>query len=42
MGKVMSEMLGHSPVGITITLYSHALPKMRYDVPATLHRLLGG
>ena len=27
--KVVSEMLGHSNIGITLDLYSHVLPNMQ-------------
>ncbi len=39
--KVVSEMLGHSQVGITLNLYSHVLPNMQRDATAAMDRLLG-
>jgi integrase len=38
--KVVSEMLGHSQVGITLNLYSHVLPNMQRDATAAMDRLL--
>jgi integrase len=40
--KVVSEMLGHSSVAITLTLYGHVLPHMQRDAAAAMDRLLGG
>jgi len=40
--KVVSEMLGHSSVAITLTLYGHVLPHMQRDAAAAMNRLLGG
>lgn len=39
--KVVSEMLGHASIGITLDLYSHVLPNMQKDAMAALDRLLG-
>ncbi|HEX9412260.1 MAG TPA: tyrosine-type recombinase/integrase, partial [Ktedonobacterales bacterium] len=39
--KVVSEMLGHSQIGITMNLYSHVLPNMQRDATAAMDRLLG-
>lgn len=39
--KVVSEMLGHSTVSITLDLYSHVLPEMQRDATAALDKLLG-
>jgi integrase len=39
--KVVSEMLGHSQIGITMNLYSHVLPSMQRDATAAMDRLLG-
>ncbi len=39
--KVVSEMLGHSTVNITLDLYSHVLPDMQRDASAALDKLLG-
>lgn len=40
--KVVSEMLGHATVAITLDIYSHVLPDMQQDAAATLERLLYG
>lgn len=39
--KVVSEMLGHSTVSITLDLYSHVLPEMQRDATRALDKLLG-
>ncbi len=39
--KVVSEMLGHASISITLDLYSHVLPNMQKDATAALDRLLG-
>ncbi len=39
--KVVSEMLGHSSVSITLDLYSHVLPEMQRDATRALDKLLG-
>lgn len=38
--KVVSEMLGHASVTITLNLYAHVLPDMQKDAAAALDRLL--
>jgi integrase len=38
--KVVSEMLGHSSVAITLTIYSHVLPMIQRDAAAAMDRLL--
>ena len=38
--KVVSEMLGHASVTITLSLYAHVLPDMQKDAAAALDRLL--
>ena len=40
--KVVSEMLGHSTIAITLNLYSHVLPEMQQEATYALDRLLGG
>jgi integrase len=40
--KVVSEMLGHSSVTITLNLYSHVLPDMQASATSAMERLLGG
>jgi integrase len=39
--KVVSERLGHSNVGITLSIYAHVLPSMQKDAAAVMDRLLG-
>ena len=39
--KVVSEMLGHSSVGITLDIYSHVLPDMQHDAAAAMAVALG-
>ncbi len=39
--KVVSEMLGHGTIAITLNLYSHVLPDMQKDATAAMDRLLG-
>lgn len=38
--KVVSELLGHASVTITLSLYAHVLPDMQKDAAAALDRLL--
>jgi integrase len=38
--KVVSEMLGHASVAITLDIYSHVLPDMQQDAAVTLERIL--
>jgi integrase len=40
--KVVSEMLGHSQIGITLDLYSHVTPSMQAGAVQALEALLGG
>jgi integrase len=40
--KVVSEMLGHSSVMITLTVYSHVLPMIQREAAVVMNRLLGG
>jgi integrase len=40
--KVVSEMLGHSSVTITLTVYSHVLPMLQREAAGVMNRLLGG
>jgi integrase len=40
--KVVSEMLGHATVAITLDIYSHVLPDMQQDAAAALEALLYG
>ncbi len=39
--KIVSEMLGHTSVTITLTIYSHVLPMMQRDAADAMNRLLG-
>jgi hypothetical protein len=38
--KLVSEMLGHSTVAITLDLYSHATPTVHREAASTLDTLL--
>jgi integrase len=38
--KVVSEMLGHSNIGITLDIYSHVLPDMQQDAVAVMAQLI--
>jgi integrase len=40
--KVVSEMLGHASVAITLDLYSHVLPNMQRDAAAAMASVLWG
>jgi integrase len=40
--KVVSEVLGHSTLAITLDIYSHVLPEMQQDAAATLATILYG
>lgn len=40
--KVVSEMLGHSSINITLNLYSHVLPDMQASATTAMERLLQG
>jgi len=37
--KVVSEMLGHASIAITLDLYSHVLPNMQREATAAMDRL---
>jgi integrase len=39
--KIVSEMLGHTSIGITLDLYSHATPTIQKEATAAFDRLLG-
>lgn len=39
--KIVSEMLGHSAVGITLDLYSHVTPSMQHQAADALDSLFG-
>jgi integrase len=40
--KVVSEMLGHSGIAITLDIYSHVVPSLQEEAAAALDRLLDG
>jgi len=40
--KIVSEMLGHASISITLDLYSHVLPNMQKDAVVRMDDLLGG
>jgi integrase len=40
--KIVSEMLGHASVAITLSLYSHVLPDMQTAATVALDALLEG
>jgi integrase len=40
--KVVSEMLGHSSVALTLDVYSHVLPHMQEDAARRMAALLEG
>jgi len=40
--KVVSEMLGHSSISVTLSLYAHVLPHMQRDAAAIMDDLLRG
>lgn len=39
--KMVSEMLGHSSVAVTLSLYGHVTPHMQHEAAATMERALG-
>jgi integrase len=39
--KIVSEMLGHSAVGITLDLYSHVTPSMQHQAADAIDSLFG-
>jgi integrase len=39
--KVVSELLGHSDVAITLRIYAHVLPEMQAQATAALERVFG-
>jgi integrase len=39
--KIVSEMLGHTTVGITLDLYSHVTPTMQREAARAMDDLLG-
>src|SRR5205807_9848155 len=38
--KIVSEMLGHSSIGITLDLYSHATPTIQREATTAFDRVL--
>ena len=39
--KIVSEMLGHASISITLDLYSHALPDIQQEAAAAIDRVFG-
>jgi integrase len=39
--KVVSEMLGHASIALTLDIYSHVLPDMQQDATVAMERVLG-
>ena len=39
--KIVSEMLGHASIGITLDIYSHVLPDMQQHAAAEMDAALG-
>lgn len=40
--KIVSEMLRHSSVKLTLDVYSHTIPSMQYDAAQALEKALAG
>jgi integrase len=40
--KIVSEMLGHASIGITLNTYSHVLPDMQREAARAMEAVLGG
>ena len=40
--KIVSEMLGHSSIGMTLDIYSHVIPDMQQQAVAAMSALLKG
>jgi integrase len=40
--KVVSEILGHASVSVTLDLYNHVIPDMQQDAAETMGRMLYG
>ena len=40
--KIVSEMLGHSSIGLTLDTYSHVLPEMQDRAAAAMDELMAG
>ena len=40
--KIVSEMLGHSHVSVTLGIYSHVLPHMQREAAKAMNDALGG
>jgi integrase len=40
--KIVSEMLGHSQIGITLDLYSHVTPTMQREATEAMDAIVGG
>jgi integrase len=42
MSGMVTEMLGHGSIALTLDTYSHVLPDMQDQVAAAMDALLGG
>ena len=40
--KVVSELLGHSSIGLTLDIYSHMLPDSQEQAATAMDAILGG
>ena len=40
--KVVSDLLGHAQIGITLDLYSHTTPAMHQEAARTMDAIVGG
>ena len=40
--KIVSELLGHASIAITLGVYSHVLPDMQVQAAAAMDAALGG
>ncbi|GEM_PF-4206101 len=40
--KIVSEVLGHGNISITLDLYSHVLPAMHHEAAAAMDAIMGG
>jgi integrase len=39
--KIVSELLGHATIAITLDTYSHVMPTMQAEAAAVMDELLG-
>ena len=40
--KIVSEVLGHTSIGITLDIYSHVMPSMRLQSAVAMSAILAG